>query len=154
MPSAEITAYKPTSKGTLTRCRPPQGCSHWSACRLCKTPLWPRNCARGGAVILGKTNLSEWAQLPLIRIHYICFLKGLYRECRKSSSIQTVVQGQKAATIRRCMSSNQEVCKNTTRPHIALLTPTFCVGLESSSRRSPHLLPQLPVDHNSSVLEK
>src|SRR2546430_7412141 len=93
-------------------------------------------------------------QLPFIRIHYICFLKGLYRECRKSSSIQTLVQGQKAATIRRCMSSNQEVCKNTTRPHIALLTPTFCVGLESSSCRSPHLLPQLPVDHNSSVLEK
>src|SRR5439155_20815416 len=125
--TARLLSSAPPCSAPLTRCRPPQGRSHWSACQLCKTPLWPRT-ARGRRGDPRQDQSVGVGQLPLIRIDYICFLKGLYRECRKSSSIQTVVQGQKAATIRRCMSSNQEVCKNTTRPHIALLTPTFCVG--------------------------
>jgi len=48
-----------TTSTPATRCKPAQGRSRSWACPRCGIPPWQQTCAPG-AVILGKTNLSEW----------------------------------------------------------------------------------------------
>ena len=58
----------------------------------------------------------------------------------KRRSIQTVVQSQKAATVGKRMSPNQDVCKDTARSWIALFTTPLCKRLGCPARRAPYLL--------------
>ena len=60
-----------------TRCRPPPGASRSRPMSPTATRLWSPGCAPPGAVILGKTNLSEWAN---IRVHSLDL--GLERDRR------------------------------------------------------------------------
>ena len=48
---------------TRARCRRPPAASRWPTTSPTATRRWSRGCARPGAVILGKTNLSEWANI-------------------------------------------------------------------------------------------
>lgn len=61
-------------------------------------------------------------------------LECLDGNCRKRRSVQTIVESQQPIPVRRCMSTNDEIRKNSGRTWIALLTAPFRVGLKGASR--------------------
>ena len=71
------------------------------------------------------------------------------RKTRKSGSVQTIIQGQKPEPMMQCVSSDEEVGKNSARAGVQLFSSSSNVLLEGTARSAPGGFIEIPVHRDA-----